>query len=990
MTAGSRWPGPGSILVVIALVVVAGTTAFLHRSGMLTRFAGKHKKPVSTAVAAGAGVKQATGSAAAAKGGRHGHGKGAAVAVNTNTIQAAANVVVNLQLNNNSSNAAPAAASHTHVVPAEKGRAAFAALASKFGTASPAAGVLVKRPAASAASFRTKDAPDAAASTVPPSAAGPSAFTSGAAAVMTALAEGKATKAAPSDATPASGADQGTPAPPAAAAPTPLPTAAEDDAAEAAAIGHGLLFPSSQAVLALPAARPETGLTVTGCGMHGFQVTGSKLWKHKAPAAAASTPLKPISKAAASSVAGDDSDASGSSSDDDGAAGDVAGSARLLHANWAALHGKGANAGTATAHAGRAARRGLALVNLRNRKAKPVSATAVATVPAADDASTAEPEATMRQTLDTPSPPAAAPTPSAGTDGAAIKSPALDVDVYRRMLKVGVPRPAVERKMAQDGVDSTLLDAAEPLAAPTAHAAAGATADASLAVDLSSLPEDLLRYARMTRVGVPVPAVMVKIRSEGAVYTEAEVQQAAEALNGAGRTSSGGSAASPALPTTPARSQAPSVTVQPPPGASPLPLLPPHNVMKKTESKSSMVLPPLPTLPPLPGATDSTARELTALFSSAASSSAGGVRTAGASPTSSPAAGAAGVVRKPARVSLLDAKRATNAGIALAKFRSVPYPAVALALMQLTPTVTITHPTTGKTETCMLTAAQLSLLADLVPSPSEAAMVNTWAGKQGNDRACLGEMESFILALSEAGVDRVAERVAALSFRAGLQSKAADLTSRIDAMASAVTQMQGCAKLQTVLASARSLAPHAGEDATTFNIMSLGKLSTTRLPGAGHKDPRGTLLHYLAAMLDRSDKDAAAMSVNKDLPAVAVAARAECNGIAAEVASLRAGLRSYSAILGVPSSASSSAAMIDQSLLGDHTAAAASLLPSMASTVDDLAARLASTTAAFTGMLAGYGCKPGPGVSAETVFAAVIDFCAALGKARGDMAAAGR
>ncbi|KAA0173191.1 hypothetical protein FNF27_05279 [Cafeteria roenbergensis] len=90
---------------------------------------------------------------------------------------------------------------------------------------------------------------------------------------------------------------------------------------------------------------------------------------------------------------------------------------------------------------------------------------------------------------------------------------------FFKMLKVGVPRPAVEIKVREAGLDPAALDAdqSKPFGKPTAAGAGGAPAagpDAAGGVPLGQDPA-YAPFFKMLKVGVPRPAVEIKVREAG-------------------------------------------------------------------------------------------------------------------------------------------------------------------------------------------------------------------------------------------------------------------------------------------------------------------------------------------------------------------------------------------------------------------------------------------------------------------------------------------
>lgn len=83
---------------------------------------------------------------------------------------------------------------------------------------------------------------------------------------------------------------------------------------------------------------------------------------------------------------------------------------------------------------------------------------------------------------------------------------------YRQMLKVGLPRPIVEHKMRQEGVEASWLDEPPKLVrkAPSAVASAGSTEK-----QIAAHREKYAKYFKMLRMGLPRGSVEHKMRTEG-------------------------------------------------------------------------------------------------------------------------------------------------------------------------------------------------------------------------------------------------------------------------------------------------------------------------------------------------------------------------------------------------------------------------------------------------------------------------------------------
>ena len=112
-------------------------------------------------------------------------------------------------------------------------------------------------------------------------------------------------------------------------------------------------------------------------------------------------------------------------------------------------------------------------------------------------------DAALLDAPDEPPPPPPPPPPAPASAGVA------DVAKYKKMLKMGLPRGAVEQKMAADGLDAALLDAPDeptPPPAPDAHIEGGAVATTSKLDEWRSDPESIFKAIDANGcMGLPPP-----------------------------------------------------------------------------------------------------------------------------------------------------------------------------------------------------------------------------------------------------------------------------------------------------------------------------------------------------------------------------------------------------------------------------------------------------------------------------------------------------
>lgn len=85
---------------------------------------------------------------------------------------------------------------------------------------------------------------------------------------------------------------------------------------------------------------------------------------------------------------------------------------------------------------------------------------------------------------------------------------------YRQMLKVGLPRPIVEHKMRQEGVEASWLDEPPKLVRKAPSAAEAAPA-APTEEQIAAHREKYGKYFKMLRMGLPRGSVEHKMRTEG-------------------------------------------------------------------------------------------------------------------------------------------------------------------------------------------------------------------------------------------------------------------------------------------------------------------------------------------------------------------------------------------------------------------------------------------------------------------------------------------
>lgn len=103
--------------------------------------------------------------------------------------------------------------------------------------------------------------------------------------------------------------------------------------------------------------------------------------------------------------------------------------------------------------------------------------------------------------------------------GGAAAAPAVDPkhEKYFKMLKMHIPRPAVEAKMRAEGIDPSILDGPPPASSSGGGDAAGAAASAGQSNGGPAVKDDprYAKYFKMLKMHLPRPAVEAKMRAEG-------------------------------------------------------------------------------------------------------------------------------------------------------------------------------------------------------------------------------------------------------------------------------------------------------------------------------------------------------------------------------------------------------------------------------------------------------------------------------------------
>ena len=336
------------------------------------------------------------------------------------------------------------------------------------------------------------------------------------------------------------------------------------------------------------------------------------------------------------------------------------------------------------------------------------------------------------------------------------------------------------------------------------------------------------------------------------------------------------------------------------------------------------------------------------------------------------------------KVSLLDNKRAIQIGLGLARLKCFSRDALLEMLQSLVPLATAAAPETA------LSSLQASLLADCVPRAAEASALRVWVAAHPTERHRLSDTDVFQLECMR--VQNVAARADALFFRVSLAARLDELTAAAAVLANASIAVANNRILQRIASAAIALAariPEALSAGGTFDLVSLKALQSCRAPGVSMRDSRGTVLHVLAAILDRTDSEAAAF-----VPEAAIVAGAAgaFSALANDVSSLEAGAAAFRA-LAPPLSAEALMAKPGEGHETDASAPARSFADALDKAISRLRTDVACAGKLFATSYASFragGASASAGLlvstpTPEVVFSSIVDFAIALKRARADV-----
>lgn len=284
------------------------------------------------------------------------------------------------------------------------------------------------------------------------------------------------------------------------------------------------------------------------------------------------------------------------------------------------------------------------------------------------------------------------------------------------------------------------------------------------------------------------------------------------------------------------------------------------------------------------------------------------------------------------RITLVDRKRATNVGIALATIKT-SYHSIAECLHQLT----------LSSSGCVLSEQMLQTLADLMPTTAEVKAVQRFTGKVER----LGEAEQFFHAMMP--VNHRQERVECLLFQLSFPRQVAEIRDAIHTLLCACNEVRWSSTLHRALKVALAVGNEMnGHDrrAKGFALSSLPKLSATK-----GFDGKTTVLHVVVQIMNGEDGSASS-NFGSDMPSVAQATRISPDLLRKDVSELQASLRRLGRLSQTVPNSSSADPTDDTLATPESSSAEEHGVPSTAST-DEFMHRAEGEVSALTAELDG-------------------------------------
>ncbi|DAZ98813.1 TPA: hypothetical protein N0F65_000969 [Lagenidium giganteum] len=219
-------------------------------------------------------------------------------------------------------------------------------------------------------------------------------------------------------------------------------------------------------------------------------------------------------------------------------------------------------------------------------------------------------------------------------------------------------------------------------------------------------------------------------------------------------------------------------------------------------------------------------------------------------------------------VTLIDGKRAMNAGILLARVK-LSYSEVSTAVMTLTPNG--------------MTLEQLMGINEFLPTPEEIATVKQYNG----EKALLGEAEKFILEI--ANLKRFAPRMECLIFKLAYAGRANEVRSSLQNISNACEEVKGSRLLKILLGVVLKLGNTLNGSGNENEIRGFTVDSLLRLGHTKAVNQKTTVLHYLVRLIKKNHPQV--LEFSDELRTVPQAARESFETIQEDFSKLQAGLK---------------------------------------------------------------------------------------------------
>lgn len=221
------------------------------------------------------------------------------------------------------------------------------------------------------------------------------------------------------------------------------------------------------------------------------------------------------------------------------------------------------------------------------------------------------------------------------------------------------------------------------------------------------------------------------------------------------------------------------------------------------------------------------------------------------------------VVKEPKKqkVNIINMKRAQNAGIALARIR-FKYEDMREKIMNM--------------DDEGLTTDQLKSLEEFLPTPEETGLIKAYKG----DILLLGQAEKYMLVML--GFDDAPKRIKCMIYKQQFKSRVLECRSKLSKIENACDDVKLSARLKKVLKTILKVGNQLndGEEHKGFTLDSLLKLQSAKA-----FDKKTSILQYVIMLIYRNDPDC--LRFNEDLKHVGEASRLTFESVAGEKNALK-------------------------------------------------------------------------------------------------------